>query len=150
MATLEDLMQQLESLASDDKATSKQSSISTKKAELAKEKIVSNGLETPSKLDLGQDSCHKGKAVMADRVNKEPRPWSSTEKKAEHTAKRYRKTIIVIICEDCYLLHYSQCRVDNSVAYKLDYKYPTQECSTARTLEDKASSQKLYRTKTEW
>lgn len=86
---MEDLKQQLlESLVNDDKTTFEQSSTSTKKAESAKEKIVSNGSGALSKLDLGQDSCHKGKAVMAGRVKKEPESRSSAEKKGRTHGQR--------------------------------------------------------------
>lgn len=108
MATLDDLTQVLlEPPASDDKATSEQNSASSKKVNSTEEKVMSNDSDALSKLDLNQDLFHKRKAVMTERMKKELGPQSLVKEKAEHTTRQCRKTIIVTICKNCYLLHCS-------------------------------------------
>lgn len=75
MATLEDLMQQLlESSASSDKEMSKEITILTKKVVSAVKKAMSTSSDEASKLDLGQGSDRKGKAVAVEQAKEEPTP----------------------------------------------------------------------------
>lgn len=105
---------------------------------------MSIGPGATSKLDLGQGPCRKQKVIIAAWVKTKSKPQVLAEKKTEHMAKRWQKTTTVTICEDCYLLHCYQCKVDNLATYKWDYEYPAQERATTKTFVAGASSRKLW------
>lgn len=133
MATLEDLMQQLlESSMSGCKEMSEESTTSTKKAASAEKKAMLTSSGRESKPDPGRSANHKGKAVEVEQAREEPEPQATKEKEAVPMTDQRRKTITVTVCEDCLFLHCLQCKKDNAVTYKRDYKYPAQERASSR------------------
>lgn len=122
---LEDLMQQpLESSTSDCKEMPDESIASSKRAASAEKKAMSTGSGASSKSDHGKGADRKGKAIIVEQAREKPEPQTIDKRDAKPTTRRLKKTILITVREDCLLLHCSQYKEDNVVAYKLDYKHP--------------------------